>query len=114
MKGSDEQHVFVVLTDAVPGTEDEYNDWYDNVHLADVTALPGFKSASRFELSSVQPEGSSQEASHKYLALYWIEGDANEAFANLAAAVEDGSVPISEALDRENAIAWNYTARTDG
>ena len=30
------QHALFVFTDPVEGKEEEYNDWYNNVHLAEV------------------------------------------------------------------------------
>ena len=51
-----------------PAREDEFNDWYDNIHLPDLMKNPGFVRASRF----VNPEPSTLE-SGKYLAIYEIE-----------------------------------------
>ena len=34
-----------------PELEDEYNEWYDSVHLPDVLAVPGVRSARRFKLA---------------------------------------------------------------
>ncbi len=108
-----EKHAFVVLTEPVAGREDEFNDWYTNTHLADVTAVPGFKSAHRYTLSPAQLEGYGDDATHKYLAIYFIEGDAADAFGALAAGIEDGSVPLSEAMDGTKTVCWNYTATED-
>jgi hypothetical protein len=106
-----EEHIFVVLTEAVPGREEEFHDWYDNVHLADVTSVDGFTKARRYQLSDAQLEGYGHDATHQNLALYWVEGDAGEAFANLAAGIQDGSVPLSDAMDETKTVCWNYTAR---
>ena len=51
------------------GRETEYNDWYDNVHMPNVLATPGFVSAARYEISSPQ------EGRGKYIAVYEIETD---------------------------------------
>ena len=32
-----------------PARDDDYNDWYDNVHLREVCEVPGFVSARRYE-----------------------------------------------------------------
>lgn len=63
---------FVVLTNPVEGREAEYNDWYDGVHLRDVTAIPGILRAERFELADSQR---SFPQPYKYLAIYEIETD---------------------------------------
>ena len=105
------QHVLVVLTEAVSGREEEFNYWYDNTHLADVTSLPGFVSAKRYELSSLQLEGFEDATANKYLAIYQIEGDSARALDALAAGLSDGSVGLSTALDPSKTKCWSYTAR---
>ena len=62
--------IMVVLTNAVPGEDDEYNEWYTDRHLADVLALDGFVPAQRFEITPV--EGAAEPA-YRYLAIYEIE-----------------------------------------
>jgi hypothetical protein len=107
------EHALVVLTEPAAGRDDEYNDWYSNTHLADVTSLPGFKSARRYELSADQLSGFGQDATHKYLAIYFIEGDAAEAFDALTSGIEDGSLPMSDSVDATKTQCWNYTAMDD-
>ena len=69
------RYVLVVFTNPVEGREDEYNDWYQNVHLGDVVAVKGFKSAQRFRL--VKPLN--DQKAYPYLAIYEIETDDIEA-----------------------------------
>ena len=52
-----------------PAREAEYNDWYDNIHMPNVLATPGFVSAKRYENSTPQ------EGRGKYIAVYEIETD---------------------------------------
>ena len=35
------KYTFVVLTNAVDGKDDTFNEWYTNTHLGDVLAVPG-------------------------------------------------------------------------
>lgn len=67
-----QRYKFVVLTNAVEGREDEYNDWYTNVHLPDVLAIPGIVAAERFRLAPAQR---SPAQPFKYLAIYEVETD---------------------------------------
>lgn len=60
---------FIVLTNAVEGQEAEFNRWYDDVHLPDVTAVPGVVSARR---APVIPVPGKQHA-HGYLAVYEVD-----------------------------------------
>ena len=40
----------IALTTPLPGKEAEFHDWYQNTHLAEVTSVPGFQGAQRFQL----------------------------------------------------------------
>ena len=63
----------LALTNAVPGREAEFNDWYTNVHLADVLKLPGVQAAQRFCLSGIQHRAGAHP--WEYMAVYEIETD---------------------------------------
>lgn len=104
------RYTFVVLTDAVEGQEDEFNDWYNNRHLGDVVNIEGFVSAQRFRLSQTDP---AQQFSHKYLALYEVETDDLEKVRHALAETPAERMPISPALDRPNAVACYFEPITD-
>ena len=63
-----------------PAREDEFNDWYNNIHLPDLMENTDFVRASRF----VNPDSSAWE-SGKYLAIYEIE---TEDISQTSAAME--------------------------
>jgi len=42
---------YVVFTEPKAGQDAAYNDWYDNIHLAEVIAVEGFVAAQRFKTS---------------------------------------------------------------
>mgnify|MGYP001183584620 CR=1 FL=1 len=67
-----QRYKFVVLTNAVDGRDAEFNDWYTNVHLPDVLAIPGVVSAERFKLAHAQRIA---EQPYGYLAIYEVETD---------------------------------------
>jgi hypothetical protein len=95
---------FIVFSRAVRGREAEYNDWYQNVHLADVVAIEGFTSAQRFCLASTVIG----EQGFPYLAIYEIETDDVAAVvARLYSRIGTDAMVISEALDL-NASALVY------
>ena len=52
-----------------PAREQEFNDWYNNVHIPDIFETKCFVKAGRYELPN-PPEGKG-----KYLAVYEIESD---------------------------------------
>ncbi len=95
---------YVVLTDPVPGKEDEYNKWYDEQHLPDVLAVDGIESAQRFRLVDGQ-----KGVPHRYLALYHLRTDDPEkVLAQLAERSNTPAMPISDALDAANLSAWLF------
>jgi hypothetical protein len=48
--------MFVIPANFVAGMEAEYHDWYDNVHMPEVSRVPGFVAMRRGRLSDVQIE----------------------------------------------------------
>ncbi|MBO0836979.1 MAG: hypothetical protein J2P28_15935 [Actinobacteria bacterium] len=58
--------IMVVQSSPVsPDQEDAFNDWYDNVHVPEICAVPGFVSARRYKIPGAPG----------YLAIYEIEAD---------------------------------------
>lgn len=62
--------VLVVLTNAVAGREDEFDDWYTNIHLRDALRFRGSIAAQRFAWSKSQARDFPQGYGWDYLALY--------------------------------------------
>ena len=61
---------------ADPAREDEFNSWYNNVHIPDVLSCPGFIGATRYEVREPQ------EGRGKYLAVYENETGRQIAFTD--------------------------------
>ncbi|WP_375396610.1 hypothetical protein [uncultured Sphingomonas sp.] len=61
--------LWLVLTNPVAGAEDAFNDWYDHRHIHDALAVPGFRSARRYQVLTIA--GGSQ--SYGYVALFGID-----------------------------------------
>lgn len=66
------KHVLLVFTDPKPGREEEFNSWYDDVHVPDVLGVSGFRAAQRFV---AEPGMRGEESAHRYLAIYEIDDD---------------------------------------
>jgi hypothetical protein len=90
----------LVFTNPVDGHDEEYNEWYNGIHLKEVTATEPFRSAQRFRLSQV--EGLPQLPDHRYLAIYEFEGPSQEALNSLLAA--SPQFQMSDALSTEDAL----------
>jgi hypothetical protein len=100
------QYCFVVITDAVPGKEEEFNAWYDRQHLPDVLRIPGFVAGRRFKLA--QPQSN---LPGRYLALYEIETDDPEgALAELTRRAGTERMVLTETLDLSKVSATLFAA----
>jgi hypothetical protein len=102
---------YVVFTEAVPGREEAFNDWYTNVHVPDLLALDGFMAAQRFKLVAL--DSNSQPAS-KYMAIYDLEGDDPKAILGQLAnpALIKGMV-MTDAIDLSSAKTILYQPVTE-
>ena len=56
----------IVFSSPAEGREQEYNDWYDHVHLGEVLALGPFTAATRHRVSDEQVF----PVEHRYVAIY--------------------------------------------
>jgi hypothetical protein len=71
------EHLMLVFSNAKPEFEDEFNDWYNKVHVIDlVDKIDGIVAGQRFEVAGTYRDS---PADYKYLAMYWIPDDKLEA-----------------------------------
>ena len=99
------RYKMIVMSDPLPGREEEFDQWYQNVHLPEMVALQGFKSARR--LRQCATLGARKSYSHA--VIYEIETDDIDAVVNnLVQVAEDAELTMSDAMDRENTYAAVY------
>lgn len=60
------EYLFIVAARVNPEVERDWNNWYNDVHLPEITGCPGFIRSARY----VHEE----EGSRNYLAVYEIAG----------------------------------------
>ena len=101
--------LYLVFSNPVEGREDEFNEWYDNVHLRDVLATPGMVSAQRYELYDTEMMQQAREAglpvpAHRYLIVYEMEGDLDTTMAKIQERVMSGEVVMSDSLNLETVL----------
>lgn len=85
----------VVMSRPVAGKEDQYNDWYQNRHLHDITDVDHFESAQRFKLV----RSLNGQEYPPYLAIYDIVADDVEAaLLDMKSRARTERMPIDEAL----------------
>ena len=92
--------VFAVLSNPAAGaSEDDFNQWYDDVHAKQVLALPGVKSCRRFKLAPAQIMPGDNAAGRRYLALYEVEVDDWQDLGNaMQNGFADGSITVEPEL----------------
>lgn len=116
------KHLMVVLSNARPGQEDEFNRWYSDVHMLEtINNLDGFDSAQRFRIANLP---GAPEHLYEYLAIYEVTDDQLEtAFQQFrwqrqerAEALAEGREPVlsvSTALDGDRFLMGFFSAITD-
>ena len=95
-------YTLIVFTSPVEGREDEYNKWYDEVHLPEFSSLPGIISGKRYNVAGDQPV---------WAAIYELSAPPAEVFKAMNAAVKDGSMHMSDAMDPTKAVVHTLTPR---
>jgi hypothetical protein len=64
--------ILVVLTKAMPGRQEDLDDWYTNIHIRDALRFRGSIAAQRFKLSAAQGQELGPAFDWQYLALYEV------------------------------------------
>ncbi len=102
------KYLMIAQSNAKPGREEEYLQWYDNQHLKDVCAIPGVKSGHRYD---VVPELFIGQPGSRFLAVYEINADdPADVLAALQRRSANGEIPMTEAIDDKSANLWLYKA----
>ena len=70
------RNLMLVFTNAEPGKDEEFNRWYDEVHVGEVLGVTPIKACTRYRVADDDP-------GYRYVAIYEFEGDPDEALAAL-------------------------------
>ena len=70
----DDRHLWLVFSER-PQDSEAYDKWYDEVHIPQVLAAPGFVRAQRFVTSGVKPLPGVVTPEVSHLAIYETSGD---------------------------------------
>jgi hypothetical protein len=79
--------LLIVRSNVVPNMEEEYNLWYNEVHLRDMLSVPGVLTARRYVSLVDEP---------KYAAVYELESEdvlQSEAYLTIPHGRGDGGLP---------------------
>jgi hypothetical protein len=95
---------YVVLARAQQGREAEFDRWYDERHLDDVTRIPGVVAARRFKVIHQQVTNLNAPQWHS-LAIYEIEADDPQSVLSAISAASGTEImPITDALNRDGLL----------
>jgi hypothetical protein len=97
------EYTLIVYTSPADGREDEYNAWYDDIHLAEFSALPGVITGRRFKVAG--------EDKSQYAAIYELSSHPDEVMAAMNAGIKDGTVHMSDAVDVASLSTTTLTPR---
>ena len=97
--------------------EQEFHEWYENTHLPEILALPGFLAAQRFSATSINMVNQPWVTEHGYLAIYEHSASDldtyNASFATVVAGIRSGNIHMSDALTANNpATAYQRISAT--
>jgi hypothetical protein len=91
--------VLVVLANAMPGTDDDFSRWYEEVHIPDLLLVPGVVSAKRFRLTENQMRGVKTRP-YEYMVIYQLEsGDPKAVVDEIVSRLRGGQIAVSPTLD---------------
>ena len=96
-----DRFIQIVFSNPAEGKDDEFNDWYDNVHIPDLLAIPGMLSAQRYNLHDAEVyrmEGG-MPPEHRYCLIYEMEGDVDAIMNKIQQEVAEGRISMADCLD---------------
>lgn len=64
-----QKFVMIGTANAKPGREEEFNTWYETIHMKEVLAIPGVKSARRLEAVA----NAASVAPARFVTIYELE-----------------------------------------
>ena len=79
MEGRSPKTILVVFTNCSdPAKEEEFNRWYNEIHIPDILSAGGFSTATRWVNSNPKP------GEHKFLAIYESDKESQKVEALLS------------------------------
>jgi hypothetical protein len=86
----------IMLSQANPGRDEDYERWYDEIHIPDMMQVPGFVAVQRFRVV----KDVLGKTPYPFCTIYEIEADsADAALGAMFAALQSGKVRMSDSVD---------------
>ena len=97
------EYTLIVYTSPVDGKEDEYNAWYDDIHLQEFSALPGVINGRRFKVA--------KDGKPQYAAVYELSAHPDEVMGAMNEGIKNGTVHMTDTLDMTSLVMTTLTPR---
>ena len=101
--------LLTAISNPAESREADCGPWYDQVHIPDMLGVPGVVTAQRFELL----RGAPSKAFKRYLTLYEVEAEDEEAARRIINTLNGANLPLSDALDVPSVNLGVYRATGD-
>ena len=85
------EYTLIVYTSPAEGRDDEYNAWYDDIHLPEFSALPGVNTGRRFKVTG--------DGKPQYAAIYELSTHPDNVMAAMNEGIRNGTVHMTDAVD---------------
>jgi hypothetical protein len=106
------KYILLAMTNALPGKDAEFNEWYDNTAYPTYKSLPGLVPLGRFKSVDLPKMFPFQmDNQFEYLSLYFFEADFMEKLK--ATFPERPEYSFSEAIDQDRFFEPVYVAMGD-
>jgi hypothetical protein len=96
-------HKMVVLAKAADGRKEDLARWYDERHIVDLLAVPGFVSAERHEVVPVKVADGLP--AWDFMLIYEIEGDPMTVLRAMGGLMGTDRMPTSNALESVSTLS---------
>lgn len=105
--GHDELKTFelIVLSNPVDAQEDEFNHWYDTMHVPDVLHVPGFISGQRFKLAQNASPGT--DIPHYLVRFEFKSYDLDSTVAEIVGRIKSGKTRMSPTMAPNNMVYFD-------
>lgn len=87
-------HLIIFNSNATPGREADFADWYEKVHLPQITAVPGVRSGRMFAATADSPT----RPAEAFMAVYEVE-DPAAFFQEMDRMREAGEMIMTDTID---------------
>jgi hypothetical protein len=103
--------ILIVLTSPAAGQDDEFNSWYEQVHIPELFEhIPELRSATRYR----RIQGSPSASDHLYCNVFEIDsGEPGQVLARISSVAASGLFRLSDSLATgANSVVWEQVMPT--